>query len=74
MPYAHIKDGSLEPKQPNVSAGNGKIDIPSIFAAVNPEVFEWAIVEFDACATDMMTAVAESYQYLTNNNLAEGNV
>jgi len=30
------------------------------------------IVELDSCATDMMTAVRESYRYLVSNALAEG--
>lgn len=73
-PLAHIKDGPLEKDRAHVAVGDGAMDFPAIFAAVDPDVFEWAVVELDACDTDMMTAVAKSYTYLTSNNLAQGNV
>ncbi len=74
MPLAHIKDGPLVRDQPHVAVGSGKMDFKPIFAAVDPDVFEWAVVELDNCATDMLTAVAMSYKYLTENNMAKGNV
>ena len=73
-PLLHIKDGPLVKRESHVAVGSGKMDIPSLFSAADPDVLEWAVVELDACDTDMMTAVAESYTYLTQNNLAEGNV
>lgn len=73
-PLAHIKDGPLIRDKPHVAVGEGAMDIPAIFDAVDPDVFEWAVVELDACETDMMSAVAKSYQFLTTNNLVGGNV
>jgi sugar phosphate isomerase/epimerase len=71
-PLLHIKDGPLEKKQPMVAVGQGKVDIAAVIAAADPETVEWLVVELDACATDMMTAIRESYEYLTGNGLAEG--
>ena len=72
-PLAHIKDGPLIRDQPHVAVGSGAMDFKAIFAAVDPEVFEWAVVELDNCATDMFTALALSYKFLTENNMATGN-
>jgi sugar phosphate isomerase/epimerase len=63
-PLLHIKDGPLEKGKAMVAVGDGKMDIQSVIAAANPDVLEWLIVELDACDTDMMTAVRESYTYL----------
>jgi sugar phosphate isomerase/epimerase len=71
-PLLHIKDGPLEPKKAHVAVGRGKMDIPGVIRAADPQVLEWAIVELDACDTDMMEAVADSYGYLTSNGLAKG--
>ena len=71
-PLLHIKDGPLEQKQPHVAAGSGRMDIPSVINAADDQVLEWLVVELDACATDMMTAVRESYDYLIGNELARG--
>ncbi len=71
-PLLHIKDGPLEPKQPHVAVGHGKVDVPGIIAAADPTVLEWLVVELDACATDMLTAVRASYDYLTGEGLAAG--
>ena len=73
-PLLHVKDGPLKKNESHVAVGSGKMDIPALFEAVDPDVFEWAVVELDQCDTDMMTAVAASYRYLTSNNLAQGNV
>ena len=73
-PLIHVKDGPLEPGQSHVAAGKGKMDILALLDAADLDVLEWAIVELDACDTDMMTAVADSYTYLTTNKLALGNV
>ena len=70
-PLLHIKDGPLEQKQPMVAVGQGKVDVPAVIAAADPGTLEWLVVELDACATDMMTAIRESYEYLTSNGLAE---
>lgn len=73
-PLLHIKDGPLIRDQAHVAVGQGKMDIQAIFNHASSDVLEWAIVELDSCDTDMMTAVAESYTYLTTYNLATGNV
>lgn len=71
-PLLHIKDGPLEKKEPMVAVGQGKVDVPAVIAAADRNTLEWLVVELDACATDMMTAIRESYQYLAGNDLAEG--
>lgn len=73
-PLLHIKDGPLQKGQANVVLGEGAMDIPGVIAAADPDMLEWLIVEFDACESDMMTAVRDSYGYLTNRQLGEGNV
>ena len=55
-----------------VAVGSGKVDVPAVIGAADPGTVEWLVVELDACATDMMTAIRESYEYLIGNNLAEG--
>lgn len=70
-PLLHIKDGSAKPGDPMVAAGQGVIDIPGVVAASSGSA-DWMIVELDNCATDMMTAVEQSYAYLTSNSFAEG--
>lgn len=72
-PLLHIKDGVYEQKpRAHVALGAGKMDIPAVIAAADPEVLEWLVVELDNCTTDMLTAVRESYQYLTGKGLAKG--
>lgn len=73
-PLLHIKDGPLVADQAHVAVGQGKMNIQAIFDNASSDVLEWAIVELDHCDTDMMTAVADSYTYLTTHNLAKGNV
>ena len=73
MPSLHIKDGPLVRNQPHTAVGKGKMNIPSIVQAADPKVLKWLVVELDSCATDMMTAVKESYEYLTSQGLGEGN-
>jgi sugar phosphate isomerase/epimerase len=72
-PLLHIKDGNIEPTHPMTAVGAGKLDMPKIIAAADPNVTEWLIVELDSCATDMLAAVTESYRYLVGNGLARGN-
>ena len=71
-PLLHIKDGPLAKKEPMVAVGSGKVDVPDVINAADPNTIEWLVVELDACATDMMTAIRGSYEYLTSNNLAAG--
>ena len=63
-PLLHIKDGPLEKGKAMVAVGQGRMDIPGVIAAADPDVLEWLIVELDACDTDMLTAVRESHDYL----------
>ncbi len=62
-PLLHIKDGPATRAGDMVAAGQGMVDIPAIIKA-GGENTDWLIVELDRCATDMLTAVAESHAYL----------
>ncbi len=81
LKMAHIKDGparyaeSLDADEPDpmTAVGQGIQNFPAIVEAANGNI-DWMIVELDNCATDMMTAVQESYDYLTKNGLALGKV
>ena len=71
----HIKDGPADASNrgaPMVAAGQGRIDIPAAIRAGEYAEVEWNIVELDACATDMVRAVRDSYDFLTQRNLATG--
>lgn len=71
----HIKDGPADKANrgaPMVAAGQGRIDIPSAIRAGEYASVEWNIVELDLCATDMVRAVRDSYDFLTQRNLATG--
>ena len=71
-PILHIKDGPAKQNQDMLAVGSGVMDISAVFAAAhNPE---WAVVELDSCATDMLTAVQESYNYLTGSGFAKGTI
>ncbi len=58
----HMKDGSARRGQMMTALGQGTLDITAIAAAAKHA--EWLIVELDECATDMLTAVAESLAFL----------
>ncbi len=66
----HVKDGPMVKDEPMTAAGAGKVDLADAIPASDPN---WLILEMDFCATDMMQAVRESYQYLVGNGLAAGN-
>jgi sugar phosphate isomerase/epimerase len=68
----HIKDGPLIEGQPHTAVGAGKMDIPAVIGAADEGTLQWLIVELDHCATDMLTAVKESIDYLTAAGLGEG--
>jgi sugar phosphate isomerase/epimerase len=70
-PLLHLKDGSAVQGEPMVALGQGSLDIPGIVRA-GQGTTEWLIVELDACATDMLQAVEESYTYLVGEGLARG--
>ena len=54
-----------------VAVGKGVIDVPAIVKAGEGHT-EWLIVGLDQCATDMLTAVARSCEYLVRRGLACG--
>jgi len=64
VPLLHIKDGPAVRDAPMVAVGEGVLDFPAILRSAEGHV-QWLIVELDECATDMMEAVARSYQYLS---------
>ncbi|HET9173194.1 MAG TPA: sugar phosphate isomerase/epimerase [Actinospica sp.] len=57
----HVKDGPLEKGEPNVAVGTGAMPVADVLAAA-PDA--WRIVEFDACAGDLFTAIGESRAYV----------
>lgn len=69
----HVKDGPLLRDKPMTAVGAGKVNIKGCVEAADEKVLEWLIVELDACATDMLQAVKDSYRYLVGNGLAQGN-
>jgi sugar phosphate isomerase/epimerase len=73
IPLLHIKDGPLVKDQPHTAVGAGKVDIPACLRAADEKVLRYAVVELDACATDMVQAVKDSYKYLVGKGLAIGN-
>jgi len=58
----HIKDGPAVQDEPMVAVGDGVMDIASIVIA--GQHARWLIVELDRCETDMVEAVAKSYEFL----------
>jgi sugar phosphate isomerase/epimerase len=73
LPLLHIKDGMFDrTARVHVSVGAGKMNIPAVIDAADPSVLESLVVELDNCATDMLTAVKESYAYMTSHKLAQG--
>jgi sugar phosphate isomerase/epimerase len=74
VPLLHVKDGPWIKDQPMTAAGKGKVPIADCVNAANPDVLEWVIFEMDECATDTLTAVADSYAFLTRAGLAEGEI
>ena len=72
-PLLHLKDGPAVKGKPMLAAGQGVMDFEAILQASRNNA-EWLIVEMDECATDMLVAVEESYQYLIQNDLVKGAV
>lgn len=66
----HIKDGPAKRDVPMTAVGQGVMDFAAIIAA--GAAADWLVVELDHCATDMVTAVAESYAYLTAKGWGRG--
>lgn len=70
-PLIHVKDGPCVQDPAIMTAvGQGKVDVRAALNA-NPGA-EWHVVELDACATDMLQAVKDSYTFLTGNGLSQG--
>ena len=75
----HIKDGpakwndSLPADNPDpmVAVGTGTQDFPAIVKAARGNT-AWMVVEMDRVATDLFTAIQDSYNYLVKNGLAKG--
>ena len=68
-PLLHIKDGPAEMDKAMTAVGDGVLDFPPI---IRESAAEWLIVELDRCDTDIMQAIAKSYQYLTTKELGHG--
>jgi sugar phosphate isomerase/epimerase len=66
--YLHVKDGPITEDNPMTAVGAGRMPVGEILAAA-PSA-EWHIVELDRCATDMLTAVEQSLQWLAEHGLA----
>jgi sugar phosphate isomerase/epimerase len=72
----HIKDGPAPTGRivnQQVALGKGTLDIPAILRVAS-DATEWLIVEFDDCATDVLQAVQESYDYLAHEGGAQSRV
>ena len=75
----HIKDGPAQwndnlPQDnpdPMTAAGKGTQNFPAIVKAANGNT-QWMVVEMDKVATDLFTAIQDSYTYLVKNKLAKG--
>jgi sugar phosphate isomerase/epimerase len=66
--YLHVKDGPVTRDDPMTAVGGGRMPIAEILAAC-PSA-QWHVVELDRCATDMLTAVADSIAWLASRGLA----
>ena len=51
-----------------MAVGSGKMDFSPIVEVA--DFAEYLIVELDSCATDMLDALKQSYDYLVGNGLA----
>jgi sugar phosphate isomerase/epimerase len=69
-PLLHIKDGPADNQQsPMVAVGDGVMNVEAILSEAQAE---WAVVELDRCATDMVEAVGKSASYLIDKGWATG--
>jgi sugar phosphate isomerase/epimerase len=68
--YLHVKDGPAVSRDDFMTAvGAGRLPVAEILAA-SPSA-DWHVVELDRCATDMLTAVADSMAWLVRNGMAQ---
>ena len=65
-------NGILERPVDLTPLGQGELPIKELVAAI-PEQVNTIVVELDFCCKEMHTALRESYEYMTQNNLAQGN-
>lgn len=75
-PFLHIKDGPATKDDKmfaHVPAGTGSLDFRSIVKAGGKNI-QWMIVEFDEYDENIFDGMQQSYNYLTKNGLAKGNV
>lgn len=66
--YLHVKDGPVTTDDPMTAVGTGRMPVAEILAAA--PAAQWHVVELDRCATDMLTAVRMSIEWLTARGLA----
>jgi sugar phosphate isomerase/epimerase len=64
----HVKDGPVVKGEPNTAVGSGRMPVPEVLAAAPGAL---RVVEFDACATDLLEALAQSRAYLADLDSAE---
>ncbi len=67
--YLHVKDGPISKQEPMTAVGAGRMPVAEILAAA--PAAEWHVVELDRCATDMLTAVEQSLDWLAAHGLAQ---
>ncbi len=73
IPLLHVKDGPADnAKSDMVAVGSGAVAVPRILQGAPHAT--WHVVELDRCATDMFTAIEDSYRFLTTNGLSTGRV
>ena len=78
-PILQVKDGPAiwipefdDPfPDPMLAVGTGKMDYPAIFEASHGNV-EWIVINIEACETDIIQAIYESYRYLSTNRFGVG--
>ncbi|MDD3153560.1 MAG: TIM barrel protein [Victivallaceae bacterium] len=65
-------NGTLDRKVDLRPLGQGDMDIKSVVKAM-PDTVNSVVVELDYCSVEMFRAIEESYRYMTENGLAQGN-
>ena len=65
-------NGILERRVELMPLGTGDLPIKQLVAAT-PAAVETIVVELDYCNIDMITAIEQSYKFMTQNGLARGN-
>lgn len=73
MYILHIKDGPAniqDRNAPMTAAGQGIVPIAESVRAAESAATEYLALELDHCATDMLTAIRESLNYMTRHGLA----